>query len=287
MENQKALLDDISQHLGVKGGDLSPWYKLDLKSVIKMGGGGLLRHYDNSLYNMLRHVYHDYDWLPWKFKKLGNIAIRSPDALRKVMRFIESELKISKDEDWYLVSQSKLDQLGVLKTVSQLGGLHACLREYKSDVEWDAERLSASKNFGGRVLRSSVRTIWPFKDIDEDYELDPYHKVSVLLPHMGLALDYQSVDYYGLSGQVGNISVALREHPEKVALASSQGITIVFVPFWWDRKIPSLLATILHADEKYSDFIEDNAMLKKAKKAQRIPEQTIVKLASNSRGKKS
>src|SRR4051812_9647206 len=118
---------------------------MDQKGFIKLAGGGLLRIYDNSLFDLLRTAYPDYDWLPWRFNTIPNMTVRNPEALVKVMRFLEFELRIKNPEDWYAVSKVKLDQLGVLNLIRQLGGLFTCLKEYKNDFEWEEEKFFGAK----------------------------------------------------------------------------------------------------------------------------------------------
>lgn len=49
---------------------LDRWYSVDLESIRREGGGGLLAIYNDSLFRLLQEVYPDHEWLPWKFKKL-------------------------------------------------------------------------------------------------------------------------------------------------------------------------------------------------------------------------
>jgi hypothetical protein len=69
MENQKALLASVGLKLGATESDLTPWYKVTQSGAIKMGCATILNGvYKGSVYAMLKTVYPDYPWLPWKFE---------------------------------------------------------------------------------------------------------------------------------------------------------------------------------------------------------------------------
>lgn len=143
MENQRAFLDSIGLTIGAKAGDLTPWYGVGQEALLKLGCGPLLsRNYSLSHYKMLRAVYPEHDWLPWKFKKLPALLKHDSEAIERAMRFIETECKINTNEDWYHLSNEQLRDLGVLTLISHLGGLFSALRQYRPDHNWDERRFS-------------------------------------------------------------------------------------------------------------------------------------------------
>jgi len=72
LDNQRRFLDWLgSERLGVR--ERSDWYRVTAAEVAAHQGAYLItRTYRNSLYALLRHVYPDYDWLPWLFATVPN-----------------------------------------------------------------------------------------------------------------------------------------------------------------------------------------------------------------------
>jgi hypothetical protein len=64
------------------------------------------------------------------------------------------------------------------------------------------------------------------------------------LPQLSLALEYQGETHYFSSHTFGNASSRQRADLLKVNFASEMGITLIPIPFWWDKSSNSLAATI-------------------------------------------
>jgi hypothetical protein len=105
MENQRAFLDSIGPEIGVKGSDLSPWYSVDFATLKKLGASSLLSlKYRFSFYNMLKSVYPEHDWIPWKFNRIPTTLGRDPEVIKRALAYVEVERNITRWEEWYLVS---------------------------------------------------------------------------------------------------------------------------------------------------------------------------------------
>jgi hypothetical protein len=59
-----------------------------------------------------------------------------------------------------------------------------------------------------------------------------------------LAIEYQGEQHYLSNNQFGNSAVFQRRDRAKRVFASQFGITVISVPYWWDRSASSLAATI-------------------------------------------
>ena len=46
---------------------MEDWYQITWKIINDNYGGGLIKKYNGSPYSLLKTIYPDYDWLPWKF----------------------------------------------------------------------------------------------------------------------------------------------------------------------------------------------------------------------------
>jgi hypothetical protein len=71
-----------------------------------------------------------------------------------------------------------------------------------------------------------------------------YLLCQVFLPYLSLALEYQGEIHYFSSHLFGKASDRQRADHNKQQLAKQYGITLIPVPFWWDKSPSTLAATI-------------------------------------------
>lgn len=90
-------------------------------------------------------AYPEHEWLPWKFKKVSPSVGRDPEVVEKALSYVEKECEISQPEDWYQVTMTRLKKLKVMSIIQYAGGLHAALRQHRSNFDWDPEKFSSSK----------------------------------------------------------------------------------------------------------------------------------------------
>ena len=69
-----------------------------------MGGVGLLVKYEGSLIALLKAVYAEHNWLPWKFKKNSNHFWSDMKNRRNFMDAVGKELGIKEMSDWYKIT---------------------------------------------------------------------------------------------------------------------------------------------------------------------------------------
>jgi hypothetical protein len=67
---------------------------------------------------------------------------------------------------------------------------------------------------------------------------------TIFIPHLSLALEYQGGHHYFSTERFGDLSVYQRRDRAKRNFASQFGITVISIPFWWDRSSNSLASTI-------------------------------------------
>jgi hypothetical protein len=81
----------------------------------------LFRKYNESLPNLLKDVYPEYDWLPWKFEKVPLLFWDDIKNQQKFVKWAEKELKIKEMSDWYKVSVIVCVALVAIVTIRILG----------------------------------------------------------------------------------------------------------------------------------------------------------------------
>ena len=78
-----------------------------MKDIIGIGGRHIIRIYGSTI-NMLRKLYPDYEWLPWKFKPLpisywGNIKNQ-----KMYVEWVKNKKNLKSMEDFYQITQQEL-----------------------------------------------------------------------------------------------------------------------------------------------------------------------------------
>jgi hypothetical protein len=82
----------------------------------------------------------------------------------------------------------------------------------------------------------------------------------IFLPHLSLALEYQGEQhYYTVAFFLQRLETRQRIDQAKRNFAAQCGITLISVPFWWDKSSNSLAATIeyFRPDIKLQDLAKD------------------------------
>ena len=74
-------------------------------------------------------------------------------------------------------------------------------------------------------------------------------EIDFFYPQLKLAIEYQGIQHYSPTTFLHNIS----SHEQRFAfdqqkshLCKEKGITLVTIPYWWDKQLPSLYATLYH-----------------------------------------
>ena len=138
IKNHKLFLDWLGSRLGFTSRE--DWYNLRYKQVHDNYGGGLLAHYyNNSPSVMVRTIYTDYDFLPWKFAKAPEYLGKDEEALKEILRHVENKYNIASIDDWRRISRDELKELDVLYWIQKAGGLPHALKILYPDHHWQFE----------------------------------------------------------------------------------------------------------------------------------------------------
>ena len=86
---------------------------------------------------MLKAVYPDYNWMPWRFKVSPKGVSKDPNVLAMALDFAQKELEISDSSDWYRISMNQLKDIGIEEIIKQNGGLFFSLTTARPTVNWE------------------------------------------------------------------------------------------------------------------------------------------------------
>jgi hypothetical protein len=73
---------------------------------------------------------------------------------------------------------------------------------------------------------------------------DSYMELDLFLPKERLALEYQGEQHYRDVYAIGDQNERMQRDDEKREACKSMGIQLIEIPYWWDKSIDSLAATI-------------------------------------------
>jgi len=248
LENQKEFLEWAANVLNIKSQE--DWYKIKSSQIRELGGSGLLSEYSESLPRALSKIYPDQKWIMWKYKQTPKGFWNDKNSL-DFLKYITSELSLSKLEDWKNISSSSFKKLKGSSLMSKNKGFIPTLCKYFPDYNW-REKLIRFPSKTQIYLHKILQTIFLPDDIFLNYtdskliyvntrrkiQLDVYVKT------FSIAFEYQGEQYYRSRSIYGSHTNQQKTDEEKKILCQNHGITLIEIPFWWDRKKESLIATI-------------------------------------------
>jgi len=103
---------------------------------------------------------------------------------------------------------------------------------------------------GQLVLYKLVQQIFPaaqlltnfrYKDLPDFFEYD------LFLPELSLAFEYQGESHYHRVAIYGSLRHQQIKDLKKKLWSREIGVTLICIPYWWNRSVDSLVAMIGHA----------------------------------------
>ena len=99
---RKQYMDWLGKHLGYK--TIEDWYGITQQTIVKNYGSRLLSGYfQGSPMNLLKHVYPEYDWMPWLFNEAPTGTWDKPGMVRMCLDWLGIKLRFTTMEDWYKI----------------------------------------------------------------------------------------------------------------------------------------------------------------------------------------
>lgn len=108
LENQKRFVHWLELQLNITNKE--DWYCIPLSRIIQHQGGTFMNHFTGSILGMLKHIYPDFQFLPWKFNQAPRNFWSNMENQKKYFHWLEQQLNITKEEDWYKVTTDQIRQ---------------------------------------------------------------------------------------------------------------------------------------------------------------------------------
>eukprot|EP01125_Pyxidicula_operculata_P008714 TRINITY_DN2898_c0_g1_i2.p1 TRINITY_DN2898_c0_g1~~TRINITY_DN2898_c0_g1_i2.p1 ORF type:complete len:500 (+),score=101.11 TRINITY_DN2898_c0_g1_i2:1710-3209(+) len=251
---------------------MEDWYNVSPRDFALNHGSTIIRMYNYSPFLLLKDVYQDFNWKPWLFERTPKNTWKSVEYLMLRVKELESILGIEKLDDWYRISSIDLSKIpGALSMTRKFpGGLYGILSLTYPLHQWDRQlMLDRGKKSSQRWLLTCLKKLFPNHKIYEDFAFDGYHdplenikttetstspstsstllrtlEYDIWIPTLSLAFEYQGEQHYSTVIPWSTNADYTSRDKLKIKLSSERKITLIQIPFWWDRKVSSLSLTI-------------------------------------------
>ena len=140
MENQRAFLASVGKELGIVEGDFEAWYKVSSSKFGELGGHSLLKTHGYSMHKLLKAVYPEHDWLPWKSLQAPKFVLLDKDVVAKAVHIAESKLGITETNDWHRISMDQIKSIEEAKVFEHNGGIIPTLSRVYPCIDWVGAR---------------------------------------------------------------------------------------------------------------------------------------------------
>jgi len=253
LENRVAYIEWLGSVLGIESSE--HWYEVSREEVCQMHGAGFLRHYGGSLCNALEHLRPDHPWVAWRFASAkvhywielwGN-----QPRLQVYMKWLAEQLKLPLRSanvgsvgflGWNEVSGHQLRECRADRLLRVCGGLRVLLDRIDPTLHCGGVRAGKSQRFLARLVRRLFSGAHVLENARPQYlrslELD------VFVPAFSLAFEYQGLHHFSRHTFVDSAFDQKHRDQQKRALCKVHSIDLIEVPYWWDRRIESLIASV-------------------------------------------
>jgi hypothetical protein len=254
----------IGEKLGIKGGDLSAWYQVPWKTIVKYGGGRLLSA-STTKFKLLSAAFPEHGWNPWFFnrapKKVHDSKI---EHIEEFAKYLEKKLDIETPDGWYKVTRPILAEFGFRKLFESQANFVEFLQRAYPNTKWDIEKMAWS-TLGWSHLYSALSQLFGKSNViaikDKSDEKKPS---SLMVLKAKLIFEYHSPTSFAeqIIEKREYLTMKSTANEEKPSLSSKEenSFTHIIIPFWWNRQKKSLLAEIFRARK---DLFEDDGLLSK------------------------
>ena len=152
IENHKKYVFWLKDTLKIKS--MEEWYTISYEIIKQYNGSGLIsREYNGSPYLLLKIIYPDYDWLPWKFTSTPKDYWDNRENQEMYVFWLKDILRIKSMEDWYQITGEKIKQNyggGLLTSKKQGygGSPYLLLKTIYPDYDWDLSKFKKNYSQG-------------------------------------------------------------------------------------------------------------------------------------------
>jgi hypothetical protein len=109
-ENQKEFTNWLAAELGFT--HMEDWYSLKVADIIERGGIGLFIKYGSSIFKLLKSIYPEQQWFPWKFEAVPKGYWDNLNNQRDFIHWVGIQQGFTGMNDWYTITRKSINQHG-------------------------------------------------------------------------------------------------------------------------------------------------------------------------------
>jgi very-short-patch-repair endonuclease len=145
LNNHKLYLEWLFEELGYNS--MEDWYGISQEIIYRNFGRGLIKLHNSSPQQLLKCIYPDYEWIPWKFKSVGPKFWDDLNNHKLYMEWLFEELGYNSMEDWYGISQDLITKnrgCGLIN-LHYNGSPSLMVKTIYSGYKWEDSRFNCYK----------------------------------------------------------------------------------------------------------------------------------------------
>lgn len=253
IENRKAFLDAVKKEFRVRRAE--DWALVSNAAVRQMGGSGLLSRYSYSLLNALKDVYGEEEeaWCLYRCRPSVPAGHwEDKENIRAYLLHVREQLGLREKEDWFRVSMEQIrDAATSGASLFHKMPLIDALRVAFPNEDWSSAPATSMKRAVQRHLLLEVCDLLPEVQVVENHRQALQSRASgqaleldIYLPELKLGIEYNGEHHYHEIPFFGPLEAIQRRDREKHERCQEAGIALVTIPYWWDRRRESLVATL-------------------------------------------
>ena len=178
INKQKEYMNWIYKKLEFKS--MEDWYNLTYQQIYKNYGYSLTERYKNYPYGILKNIYPEYDWKPWKFTKIFSNLWEDREIINKYRDYLSKIMNIKEIEDWYNTSQEIIIKNYGSGLIKKCGSLINFLRTFYPNYNWLEWKLKKIENFWYSIDNQRKYMDWLFKELGYK-EIEDWYKTTILI----------------------------------------------------------------------------------------------------------
>jgi hypothetical protein len=244
-KNVRNFFDSLGLSLNIK--DPEDWYQISPSSIIKEGGSNMLRYFKGDYVKALNCAFPECKWMFWKFRRVPRNYWDIEENQLQFFQYLQHQLDITSPEQWRFVSSEQIKQMKGYSFLEKVGGLEKMIQKFCSKI-FKEESSFKSQNFllkvtqelfpGKQILSNYKHPLLKYSSSNTSIELD------IFLPEISLALEYHGTQHFQHNSLFGECDERILRDQQRRKFCKESGITLIEVPYWWDKSKDSLAHTI-------------------------------------------
>jgi len=270
-ENHRSFLDQLAKKHKVK--EPSDWGKVTTKDILESKGKRLLDCH-GTFFNALQSAYPDVKWQREWFPRVSKYPEdfwKQIENRRIFLDAIAAEYHIKQPHHWQRITRTLIVNKGGRSLLTKYkNSMVSLLREVYPQYDWRLQLTDGRNNLSWMSgaqhnLWKFLKSYFPNEEIIINYKhpdlISPTNngliELDIWIPKWKLAFEYHGMQHFREAFNKDIVQQKNRDVMRRKA-CSDIGITLIEIPYWWDLKEESVLATLLQSRNDLANVIDSD-----------------------------